>query len=301
MRVLISGASGLVGRKLSGALRDGGHTVARLVRPGGMVSADDVRWDPMAASIDLSALEGTDVVVHLSGASIADGRWTPERKSILRSSRVDLTRFLVDALTHLRSKPSVLVSASAIGFYGNRGDEILTEVSEGGHDFLALLARDWEAEALRAQTSGIRTVLLRFGIILSRDGGALPRMLMPFKFGAGGRIGSGRQWMSWIALEDAVDIARSVIVNEEFSGPLNVVAPNPVRNSQFARAVGAVLRRPAIFPAPEFVLRIALGEMAEPLLFASQRVRPEHLLAMAYPFRYGSLETALDAILGHKN
>jgi uncharacterized protein (TIGR01777 family) len=301
MKILISGASGLVGKAFVAALRQEGHTVARLVRPGGVASAGDVRWDPNSASVDLSAMEGADAVVHLSGASIAGGRWTAGRKAVLRSSRIDSTRVLVDALANLRRKPRVFVCASATGYYGNRGDEILTESSGPGTDFLSLLARDWEAEAVRAESTGIRTVLLRFGVILSAEGGALPRMLMPFRFGVGGRFGSGRQWLSWITLEDSVEIMRSAIASERFSGPLNVVSPNPVRNADFTRIVAAALHRPAILPAPAFALRAALGEMADALLLASQRARPERLLSMGHRFRFEDFPAALRAVLDRKS
>jgi uncharacterized protein len=297
MKILIAGASGLVGKALATSLLADGHTTARLVRPGTAASEGDVCWDPAAATVDLPAIEGIDAVVNLNGASIGQGRWTPSRKAILRSSRIDSTRVLVDAVAHLRKKPRVFVSASATGYYGNRGDEILTDSSEGGADFLALLARDWEAEARRAEGSGIRTVVLRFGVILSSQGGALSKMIMPFRFGVGGRFGSGRQWMSWIALTDATEIIREAINNERIAGPLNVVAPNPLRNIEFTRILAAALGRPAIFPVPEFALRMALGEMATPLLLASQRARPERLLAMDYPFRFADLATALPAIL----
>jgi uncharacterized protein len=298
MKILISGASGLVGKALAESLVSGGHTVARLVRPGSVKSAEDVRWDPMSATVDLSAMEGVDAVVNLNGAGIGDGRWTAARKQILRSSRIDSTRVLVDALAHLRRKPQVLVSASATGYYGDRGDEILTESSEGGDDFLALLARDWEAEAQRAELNGIRTVIARFGVILSSHGGALSRMLMPFRLGLGGRFGKGKQWMSWIALADLIGILRAAIENQHIAGPRNVVAPNPVRNVDFTRIVAATLHRPAIFPAPQVALRIVLGEMATPLLLASQRAVPEQLLAARYPFRFDNFATALPAILG---
>jgi uncharacterized protein (TIGR01777 family) len=250
----------------------------------------------MAATVDAPAMEGADAVVHLSGANMAGGRWTPERKALLRSSRISSTRVLVDTLSGLRQKPRVFVCASAIGYYGNRGDEVLTESSEGETDFVALLVRDWEAEARRAELASIRTVLLRFGVILSSQGGALPRMLTPFKYGVGGRLGSGSQWMSWITLEDAVEIVRLAIASDQVSGPLNVVAPNPVRNSQFTRAVAATLHRPAVLSAPAFALRVVLGEMAD-LLLASQRVIPERLTAIGYKFRFANLDDALPSIL----
>jgi len=298
MKILISGSSGLVGGGLAGALRENGHSVGRLVRPGGKLGAGDVPWDPMSASIDTSPMEGADAFVHLSGASIGDSRWTPARKAVLCSSRVDSTRVLVDALARLRQKPKVFVCASATGYYGDRGDEILTESSDCGTDFLALLARDWEAEAMRAEHAGIRTVRLRYGVILSAGGGALPRMAMPFKLGVGGRFGSGQQWMSWITLEDAVAITRLAIENDALAGPVNVVAPNPVRNAEFTRILANALHRPAIFPAPAFALRLALGEMAGPLLLSSQRVRPERLKAMNYAFRSADLPAALSAAFG---
>jgi uncharacterized protein (TIGR01777 family) len=297
MKILISGASGLVGRALAGVLRAQGHQVARLVRPGSTASADDISWDPSAATVDVSAMEGADAVVHLSGASVAGGRWTPARKALLRSSRIDTTRVLVDALASLRQKPRVFVCASAIGCYGDRGDEILTESSAIGTDFLSLVVREWEAEAARAEVSGIRTVELRFGVILSAEGGALAAMLRPFKFGMGGRLGSGKQWMSWISLEDAVGVVCSAITDVQLTGPLNVVAPNPLRNAEFTRITAAVLHRPAIFAAPAFALRIALGEMADGLLLASLRVMPERLLATGYQFRSPEFELALRALL----
>jgi uncharacterized protein len=301
MRVLISGATGLVGTALSNTLRADGHTVGQFVRPGGTVGAGDVHWDPATGIVDLAAIEGADAVICLSGANIGDGRWTAERKQILRTSRVDLTRFLVDSLGKLKQKPRVFIAASAIGYYGNRGDEILTESSPPGNDFIAQLARDWEAESIRAESGGIRTVILRFAVILSPKGGALARMLLPFKLGAGGRLGSGNQWMSWVALEDVVGIIRTVIVDERIRGPINVAAPAPVQNAEFTRVLARVLHRPAIFPAPAFVLRIALGEMADSLLLASQRVIPERARAAGYKFRYDNLESALRDILGQKN
>ncbi|MGH9688989.1 MAG: TIGR01777 family oxidoreductase [Candidatus Acidiferrales bacterium] len=297
MKILISGASGLVGAALCGALRAEGHTVARIVRPGGKAVDGDVRWDPASAVIDTTAMEGAEAVVHLSGASIADGRWTPARKAVLRSSRVDSTRLLVDAMMQLKRRPRLLVCASATGYYGDRGEEALTEASDPGTDFLALLARDWEAEAMRASAAGIRTVMLRFGVILARNGGALPKMLLPFRLGVGGRIGSGRQWLPWIALEDAVGVARAAIEDERLAGALNTVAPNPVRNNEFTRIAARLLHRPAIFAVPGFALRIALGEMAKPLLLASTRALPDKLTKLGHAFRFTELEAALREIL----
>ncbi len=267
------------------------------MRPGGAVSEGDVRWDPPEATIDVPAMEGVEAVVHLSGASIADGRWTPQRKAILRSSRIDSTRVLVDTISNLRRRPAAFICASAVGYYGDRSNEVLTETSEPGTDFLALLVRDWEAEAMRAEANGIRTVRLRFGLILAAEGGALPQMLMPFKFFIGGRLGGGNQWMSWVALDDAVNVAQRAIEDARVSGPVNVVAPHPVQNAEFTRAVGKTLHKPAVMHVPAFVLRMALGEMADSLLLASQGVVPSRLIAMGFPFRFETLEPALRAIL----
>ncbi len=297
MRVLISGASGLLGSALTDALRRAGHTVNRLVRPGGVGAPGDVGWDPLSGRMELGGLEGVDGVVHLAGASIAEGRWTEARKQVLRASRVDATRHLVDGLARLGGRAQGLGSASAVGYYGNRGDEQLTEACAPGSGFLAQLARDWEAEALRAGQNGIRTVVLRFGVILSARGGALPRMLLPFKLGAGGRLGSGRQWMSWLSLPEAVGFARCALENAGLSGAVNAVAPSPVRNTEFTKVLGKVLRRPALFPAPAFALKLALGEMAEALLLSSQRVIPARLQEQGYRFLHPELETALRAVL----
>jgi len=298
MRVLISGASGLVGTAVADALRKDGHVVGQMARPGGTARARDVRWDPTRGMVDLAAMEGTDAVICLSGASVGEGRWTAERKKVLRSSRVDLTRVLVDSLARLKQKPGVFIAASAIGYYGNRGDEILTESSTAGNDFIAQLARDWETESMGAESAGIRAVVLRFAVILSPRGGALARMVLPFKLGAGGRLGSGKQWMSWVALDDVVEIVRTAIADERMRGPVNVGAPAPVQNAEFTRVLARVLHRPAIFSAPAFALRIVLGEMADGLLLSSQRVIPEKLRAAGYMFRHENLDTTLRAILG---
>lgn len=296
MKIIISGATGLVGGALARTLRNEGHSVARLVRAGNTTTGD-IQWDPADSKIDLVALEGADAIVNLNGASIGGGRWTPERKNLLRTSRVELTRFLVDSMSRLRQKPRAFVSASAIGFYGSRGDEVLTEASASGTDFLPELSHEWEQEAERAESFGIRTAVLRFGIILSSHGGALPRMLTPFKMGVGGRLGGGKQWMSWISLDDVVEIIQWAIADSQANGPVNVVAPNPVQNSEFTRVLAKVLHRPAIFPAPAFALRLMLGEMADALLLGSQRVRPEKLLGAGYKFQFDRLELALRAAL----
>ncbi len=305
MKVLVTGSSGLVGTALVEALGRDGHLVCRLVRPqsAGSIPAPSpqvttARWDPVSGEMDPAVGEGADAVVNLAGASIAEGRWNEARKHLLRSSRVDATRAFVAALAKLSQPPAVFISASAIGYYGDRGDEELTEQSAPGADFLAGLARDWEAEAARAEQFGARVATLRFGVILAPHGGALPRMLPPFRLGMGGRLGSGRQWMSWLALDEAVAITRFALENAGARGPINAVAPNPMRNAEFTAILGRVLRRPTLFPAPRGALRLALGEMAQALLLASQRVLPKRLVELGYRFEHAALEPTLRAILG---
>jgi hypothetical protein len=235
--------------------------------------------------------------VNLAGASIAGGRWNAKRKELLRTSRIDSTRALVNALAKMNVRPSVLVSASAIGIYGNRGDEVLSEDSATGPDFLSVLAREWEVEALKAEALGIRVVLARFGIILAKHGGALPAMMLPFKFGAGGRIGSGQQWISWVTLEDTVRAVRFAIEKTSVRGAINVVGPNPARNVEFTKALASVMHRPVLFPAPAFVLRLAMGEMADALVLSSQRVAPQRLEAAGFTFEHRDLPDALAATL----
>lgn len=297
MKVLVSGSTGLVGAALTESLRRERHEVARLVRPGGDLRPGDVRWDPLKGEFDSAAAEGADAIVHLAGASIAAGRWSEECKGVLRSSRVEATQHLVAALAKMKKPPRTLVSASAIGYYGDRGEETLTEESAAGRDFLALLARDWEAAAARAEESGLRTVILRYGVILAAHGGALAKMLTPFKLGAGGKIGTGRQWMSWLTLEEAAGLARYALENASLRGAVNAVSPNPVRNAEFTRALGQALHRPTIFPLPAFAARAAFGEMADALLLSSQRVVPRRLEAAGYRFLAPELNEALRAVL----
>ena len=301
MKILVSGSSGMVGTALVSSLAGAGHTVCRLVRPQsapgeGPKDGFAVSWNPATGELGGAGV-GPDAVVNLAGASIADGRWSTRRKELLRSSRIDTTRALVNALAKMSIRPSVFVSASAIGIYGDRADEMLTEESKPGTDFLAGLARDWEAEALKAEALGIRVVLVRIGIILARQGGALPKMLTPFKLGAGGRLGNGKQWMSWIALEDVVGALRMAVESSSARGAINFVAPNAVQNSEFTKVLAKTVRRPALFPAPAFALRLALGEMADALLLSSQRVVPQRLEKLGYRFLQPDLPSALAAIL----
>jgi hypothetical protein len=302
MKILITGSTGLVGTALTQNLQRAGHTVCRLIRPGassqtiGNSQAFDVNWNPATGELGGAAV-GADAVVNLAGASIADGRWTRQRKQLLRSSRVDTTRALVQALAKMSVRPGVLVSASATGIYGNRGDETLTEASQPGTDFLSEITKEWESEALKAEALGIRLVRARFGVILAKHGGALPQMLRPFQFGIGGKIGTGKQWLSWITLDDTVAILRSALENANITGPLNVVSPRPVTNAQFAKALAATLHRPAIFPAPAFALRLALGEMADALLLSSQRAVPAQLQKLNHQFLHPDLANALCAVL----
>jgi len=305
LRILISGSTGMIGSALAGALQKQGHEVAGLVRPTTRVrrtSAETsgqqqaVSWDPEAGTLDQTA-EGADAVVHLAGASIAEGRWTAARKRALRDSRIAATNSLINSLKQLSRPPRIFIGGSAIGFYGDRGDEELTESSPPGSDFLADLTRQWEAASLRASEFGARTVVLRTGIVLDKNGGALPRMLLPFRFGAGGRLGSGRQWMSWLALEELVAMIQFALTANSVTGPTNAVSPHPVRNAEFTKVLARVLRRPAIFPAPAFALRLALGEMADALLLSSQKVLPSRFESLGYRFALPDLESALRAVL----
>ena len=301
MKILVTGSTGLVGTALVNSLAQAGHTVCRLIRPQSVSTAEakegfDVAWNPATGELGGAGV-GADAVVNLAGASIAGGRWTKARKELLRTSRIDTTRALVHALAKMNARPRVLVSASAIGIYGDRGDEFLTEESKLGTDFLAGLAHEWEAEALKAEALGIRVVVARFGIILAQHGGALAKMLLPFKLGAGGWLGSGRQWMSWITLEDVVGVIQFALENGAVRGAMNVVVPSAVQNSEFTKALAKTLHRPALFPAPAFALRLALGEMADALLLSSQRVAPKNLQQLGYSFLHSDLPSALSAVL----
>jgi uncharacterized protein len=302
MKILVTGSTGLVGNALMNDLKQAGHTVCRLMRPVTEAGAArgnegfDVRWNPETGELGAAAV-GAEAVVNLAGASIAQGRWTAGRKKLLRESRVDTTKALVNALAKMAARPRVLVSASAIGYYGNRGEEVLKEESSPGGDFLSEVARQWEAEAEKAEALGIRVVRVRFAVILARDGGALPQMARPVRLGVGGKIGSGQQWMSWISLEDVVGIVRLALENGAVRGAVNVVAPAPVRNAEFTAALASALHRPALFPAPAFALRLVLGEMADALLLSSMRVVPAQLEKLGYKFLQPDLATTLTRML----
>lgn len=295
MRIVVAGGSGFIGSALCRALGAAGHdvvVVSRSERKPPEGAARVAAWDGAWAR----ELEGAGAVVNLAGAGVADARWSPGRKEELRESRLRATRAVVEALAAARRRPEVLVNASAVGFYGDRGEASLTEGSGPGEGFLSQLCVDWEAEASRAREAGVRTVFTRFGVVLGREGGALRRMLLPFKLGLGGRLGSGRQYMSWVHLEDAVGLLRFAVERHELEGPLNVAAPGAVTNAEFSRTLAKVLRRPCLFPVPGFVLRAGLGELAG-MLLGGQRVEPAAALAKGYVFRYPQLEPALSQLL----
>lgn len=294
MRFGISGSTGLVGSALAAHLEARGHDVARLRR-----GADDdasPSWDPSTGVVSRGAFDGCDVVVSLGGASIGDGRWSAKRKRELHASRIDATRLLVGHLATLPRPPRAFISASAVGYYGDRGEDPLPEDATPGEGFLADLVQDWERESLRARELGMRVVALRFGVVLASEGGALPRMLTPFRLGLGGRLGSGRQWMSWVTLNDAVR-AIAFAASSDLEGPVNVTAPGAVTNAEFTRALARTLHRPARLPVPRRALRLAVGEAADELLLASTRAVPARLTAAGFEFDHPELEAALAAVL----
>lgn len=298
MRILVTGSNGLVGRAVSRLLPTSGHNVVPLLRqgrPGGR----GLRWDPDRGQIESTQLHNLDAVIHLAGENIA-GRWSEEKKRRIRDSRVKATRTLCQALARRPSPPRVLVAASGVNYYGDRGEELLTEDSPPGEGFLPEVCVEWEAATRPAIEAGIRVVNLRFGMVLSTEGGALPRMLKPFRLGLGGPFGSGRQFMSWITLDDAVSIIRFALDNEALQGPVNAVSPNPVPNREFARTLGAILHRPALFPFPGLAARAILGEMAEELLLSSVRAAPRRLEDTGYEFAWPDLRSALEAVLAQE-
>jgi uncharacterized protein len=291
MRVLVTGGTGLVGKPLCDALRGAGHAVTVVSREPGRVPERSVGWDGIR-----EAVADSDAIVNLAGASIAAGRWTPARKADIRASRIEATRALVRAVETAATRPTVLINASAVGWYGPRGDERLDETAWPGDDFLARVCRDWEAEAERAEPLGLRVVRLRIGVVLAPNGGALASMLIPFRACLGGPIGGGAQWMSWVHRDDVVGLIREALGNDAYAGAVNATAPNPVTNRDFARALGRALERPAVVPVPGFALRLALGEMAA-MVLNGQRVLPAVAERNGYAWRQPELAAALAACL----
>jgi uncharacterized protein len=296
MRVLISGSSGLVGSRLVPFLATAGHGVVRLVRSE-TVASDSIHWNPAVGTIDPASIEGFEAVVHLAGENIAGARWTPAQKERIRASRVGPTHLLCEALARAQQRPKVMVAASAIGYYGDRGDELLNEESEPGAGFLAEVCTAWERATKPAAASGMRVVNLRIGVVLAPQGGALAKMLTPFRMGLGGMLGTARQFMSWIEIGDLLAAIQHCLMRDDLSGAVLAVSPNPVTNREFTKTLGRVLSRPTLFPAPAFVLRIAIGEMADGLLLASTRATPSRLLSSGYRFRFPELEPALRHVL----
>jgi uncharacterized protein (TIGR01777 family) len=298
MDIALTGSHGLIGRALASSLRSDGHRVVPVVRSGG--GADAVRWDPAGGTIDAAGLEGLDAVVHLAGEGIASGRWTDAQRHRIHASREDGTTLLAEALAGLERPPAALVSGSAIGYYGDRGDEVLTEGSGPGEDFLAGVCRAWEGATAAAEAAGIRTVHLRTGIVLDADGGALAKQLPAFKLGLGAKAGAGRQWMSWISLHDHIRAVRFAIEDPAVSGPLNLTAPGPVTNAEFTDAVGAALHRPTFLTIPRLAARapLGIGGLVESLLFSSARVEPAALQQAGFHFDHEELPTALASIVG---
>ncbi len=298
MKILITGSHGLVGSALVPSLANAGYTVIRMIRPPMKPEEKEILWNPLEGFVEKEKLEGFDAVVHLAGENISTGRWTAEKKARIRDSRVKGTRLLAEILAGLKHKPKILASASAIGFYGSRGTEVMNEKSAAGSGFLAETCVEWEAAAEPARQVGINVVHLRFGIILSPKGGALARMLPPFKLGVGGKIGSGNQYMSWVSITDVVGAVMHVLKSKELKGPLNIVSQQPVTNLEFTKALGRVLSRPTVFPLPAFAARFALGEMADELLLSSNCVIPSRLKASGYVFQHNNIEEALRSMLG---
>ena len=300
MDVVISGGSGLIGSALARSLDADGHRVVRLTRPQSTAQpGPTIAWDPRAGTIDASALEGTDAVVNLAGAGIGDKKWTPARKQEVLDSRLRATGLLARTVAGLADPPTVFVSGSAVGYYGNRGDERLTEESAPGDDFLAEVCIQWEDAARPAAEAGLRVVWIRTGLVLDAHDGVLHRLLLPFKLGLGGRAGSGQQYRSWISLADEVSAIRRIIDDASLGGPIDVTAPNPVTDAEFAATLARVLHRPAVLPTPMLPLKVVYGgELVQHLLLDGQRVFPEKLLASGFTFAHPELETALRAVLG---
>ncbi len=293
MKILISGSTGFIGTKLVDRLRASGHDVTRLVRSS---SDTGLFWDPYKSNVDISRMEGYDAFVHLSGESI-NGRWTASKKKKIMNSRIISTRFLAECISKLKNPPKAFICSSAIGYYGNRGDEELTESSSAGTGFLAEVCKAWEAETKPIEVKGIRVVNVRTGLVLSPEGGALKQLLFPFKMGVGGVVGSGKQWWSWIALNDLLKIYQFVVENESIKGAIDATAPNPTTNKIFVKNLGKVLRRPAIFPLPSIAVKLIFGEMGQELLLDGQRVIPKKLIDAEFRFKQTVLENYLNQIL----
>ena len=298
MIIAVTGSTGLVGSALVAALEGRGHLVRRLVRHEVQDAEREIRWNPDAGEIDAAELNGVDAVVHLAGENVAGRRWSEDFKRRILESRTKGTRLLAETLAGLELKPSVMVSASATGYYGKRGDEEIDELSPSGNGFLAEVCREWESAAQPAHDAGIRLVKLRIGPVLSPKGGALAKMLLPFKLGLGGVIGSGRQYFSWIALDDLVSAIVFALETESLVGPVNAVTPGAVTNREFTKTLGRVLGRPTIFPMPAFAAKLAFGEMADEMLLGGVRVAPHELTAAHFQFAYPELEPALRHLLG---
>lgn len=296
MKILITGASGLVGSKLIEVLRSGGHDILKMVRRQAK-GPDEVRWDVDRGEIDTQAMNGVDAVVHLAGENVGEGRWTDAKKKSIMDSRVLGTRLIVGALTKLDPKPRVLISASATGIYGSRGSEVVTEASLPGSGFLAEVCRKWEAETVPAVEQGIRVVNLRVGVVLSNDGGALPKLLTPFKLGVGGKVGSGKQYLSWLTLDDLVRIIVTALTNESYAGPINAVTPEPVTNQELTEAIGKKLSRPTFMTVPEFAVKLLFGQMGEETVLSSTRALPVRLDELGFKFEYPTINSALDLLL----
>jgi uncharacterized protein (TIGR01777 family) len=296
MKIAIAGASGLVGSVLVPVLEKDGNAVVRLVRS--TPKAGEIEWHPNQDSIEPAKLEGFDVIVNLAGENIAAGRWTDDQKRKIRESRVNGTHLMSEAIAKLSRPPSAFICASATGIYGDRDDELLDEQSESGSGFLAGVCREWEMATEPASKAGVRVVNLRFGPIMSREGGMLAKLLTPFKMGLGGKVGSGRQFISWVSIDDAVNAMKLAIDNQSIRGPLNIVSPHPVTNEEFTKVLGHVLNRPTALAIPAFAARLTFGEMADEMLLTSQRVMPKRLVAAGYQFQYPELEGALRRYVG---
>ena len=298
MKILVTGSTGLIGSALVSFLAEHGHEVKRLVRTELVSGEDEIHWSPDSGSIDKAGLEGLDAVVQLAGENLAAGRWTAKKKVRILDSRVKGSRLLCESLSQLTQPPKVLVCSSAIGYYGDRGDAVVDEGAFSGSGFLAEVCHEWEEATGSASEGGIRVVNLRIGVVLSPAGGALARMLPPFKMGFGGKLGNGKQYISWIALDDAVEVIHHCITQDGLHGPVNAVTPNAVTNGEFTKTLGRVLNRPTLFGMPAFIVRAVFGKMADETLLSSTRVEPTRLVETAYTFHYPQLEDALRYLLG---